>query len=593
MTKKTLLVLAIAIGCLHNDGSAQSWSLTGNTGTSASTNFIGTKDAVTFKIRTNNITRVFVNASGTVAIGNSAPRYPFDVKVGSINTDSLYRIGGNRALYSTLNTNLMVGNAGTLGISGSGNTLVGEGAGTSITTQSNNTFVGRSVGGICTSNNNTVMGRSAAYTLSTGVNNCYFGMNSGYNANTGSANVAMGAYTLYFNSGKSGLVAIGDSALFNNSIGGGAQAYLSSDNTAVGQKALFSNNSGFLNTAIGSNALRNNTSGFSNTAVGVYAMAGCNTGFYNTVSGYSAFQSLTTGSRNVSLGYFTGISITTGTNNSYVGTYATGSFSTITNSSAFGYDASVDASNKVRVGNTSVSSIGGQVGFTNFSDARVKNNIQSNVPGLAFIKLLNPVTYHFDIRKENELMGITEKDDWEGKYDIEKIQFTGFLAQDVDAAAAKINYDFSGVDKSGKLLGLRYSEFVVPIVKSVQELSTQNEMLQAQINKQQIQLDEMRNMIATMKGDNNLLNNTQGQWMKQNEPNPFNQTSTINFNIDAKVSSATIVISAANGDVIKTVNVNTTGSLQLNASEFAAGQYFYTLMVDGKAVEKKSFTVAH
>lgn len=211
-------------------------------------------------------------------------------------------------------------------------------------------------------------------------------------------------------------------------------------------------------------------------------MAGCNTGFYNTVSGYSAFQSLTTGSRNVSLGYFTGISITTGTNNSYVGTYATGSFSTITNSSAFGYDASVDASNKVRVGNTSVSSIGGQVGFTNFSDARVKNNIQSNVPGLAFIKLLNPVTYHFDIRKENELMGVTEKDDWEGKYDIEKIRFTGFLAQDVDAAAAKINYDFSGVDKSGKLLGLRYSEFVVPIVKSVQELHTKRNVAGA--NKQ-------------------------------------------------------------------------------------------------------------
>lgn len=591
MIKKTLLVLAIAFGCLQTDIIAQSWSLTGNTGTSASTNFIGTKDAVTFKIRTNNITRVFVNASGTVAIGNSAPRYPFDVKVGSINTDSLYRIGGNRALYTTLNSNLMVGNAGTLGISGSGNTLVGEGAGTSITTQNNNTFVGRSVGGICTSNNNTVMGRSAAYTLSTGVNNCYFGMNSGYNANTGSSNVGIGAFTLYFNSGKSGLVAIGDSALFYNSQGGAA-SYESTQNTAVGNKALKLNGSGFYNTAIGSEVLTKNTTGFANTAVGYGCMSGVNTGYYNTGIGFSAMGSCTTGKRNVTMGYCTATSVNIGEGNTFIGTYATAT-ADFTNSSALCYDAFVDAANKVRVGNSSVSSIGGQVGWTSFSDARIKNNIAENVPGLTFINLLRPVTYHYDVRKEEALLGKKIHEEFEGKYDIEKIQFTGFLAQDVDAAAAKINFDFSGVDKSGKVLGLRYSEFVVPIVKSVQELSTQNEMLQAQINKQQIQIDEMRNMIAAMKGDNNLMNNIQGQWMKQNEPNPFNQTSTINFNIEAKVSSATIVISAANGDVIKSVNVNTTGSIQLNANEFAAGQYFYTLMVDGKAVEKKSFTVTH
>ena len=33
-----------------------------------------------------------------------------------------------------------------------------------------------------------------------------------------------------------------------------------------------------------------------------------------------------------------------------------------------------------------------------------------------------------------------------GQYDIQKIQFTGFLAQEVEKAAKQINYDFSGVD---------------------------------------------------------------------------------------------------------------------------------------------------
>ena len=38
----------------------------------------------------------------------------------------------------------------------------------------------------------------------------------------------------------------------------------------------------------------------------------------------------------------------------------------------------VDASNKIRIGNTYVTSIGGQVGWTIFSDSRVKKNIKEN-----------------------------------------------------------------------------------------------------------------------------------------------------------------------------------------------------------------------
>ena len=56
--------------------------------------------------------------------------------------------------------------------------------------------------------------------------------------------------------------------------------------------------------------------------------------------------------------------------------------------------------------------------------------------------------------------------------------YTGFVAQDVEKAARELNYDFSGVDaaKNDKdLYGLRYSEFVVPLVKAVQELSAKND----------------------------------------------------------------------------------------------------------------------
>jgi hypothetical protein len=46
------------------------------------------------------------------------------------------------------------------------------------------------------------------------------------------------------------------------------------------------------------------------------------------------------------------------------------------------------------------------------------------------------------------------------------------VAQEVEAAAKKSGYDFSGIDapkNKNDFYGLRYAEFVVPLVKGMQE----------------------------------------------------------------------------------------------------------------------------
>ena len=53
-----------------------------------------------------------------------------------------------------------------------------------------------------------------------------------------------------------------------------------------------------------------------------------------------------------------------------------------------------------------------------------------------------------------------------------QIVYTGFVAQEVEQAAKEIGFDFSGVDapkNANDFYGLRYAEFVVPLVKAVQE----------------------------------------------------------------------------------------------------------------------------
>src|SRR5678815_812838 len=124
-------------------------------------------------------------------------------------------------------------------------------------------------------------------------------------------------------------------------------------------------------------------------------------------------------------------------------------------------DRRITASNQVRIGNSSVASIGGYEPWTTISDGRFKKNIKEDVPGLAFINQLHAITYTMDVTSLRSFLGEDRQNEAEGKTvrpeaesliqkgieEKEKIIRTGFVAQEVEAAAKKIGYDFSGVDK--------------------------------------------------------------------------------------------------------------------------------------------------
>jgi hypothetical protein len=248
-------------------------------------------------------------------------------------------------------------------------------------------------------------------------------------------------------------------------------------NAVIGYQALYSNTTGSSNAVSGRQALYSNTSGSLNTANGDEALVSNTTGTGNTANGFNALYYNTTGSDNTALG-----------DGAYV------SSGNLTNATAIGAEAVVDASNKVRIGNTSVTSIGGQVGWTTFSDGRYKKSTSQNVPGLAFISKLKPVTYTMDVDAIDAALrpphqSLEERnpenlnpsaEEIASKQAQSQIVYTGFIAQEVEQAAKEIGYDFSGVDvpKNDKgMYGLRYAEFVVPLVKAVQE---QQQMIQEQ-----------------------------------------------------------------------------------------------------------------
>lgn len=55
------------------------WNLNGNSGTSSSTNFLGTTDNVSLRFKTNNTARAVIDSNGKVGINNIAPDFQLDV----------------------------------------------------------------------------------------------------------------------------------------------------------------------------------------------------------------------------------------------------------------------------------------------------------------------------------------------------------------------------------------------------------------------------------------------------------------------------------------------------------------------------------
>ena len=226
----------------------------------------------------------------------------------------------------------------------------------------------------------------------------------------------------------------------------------------------------------------------------------------NVFVGYRAGYSNTTGYSNTFSGYYAGSSNTTGNYNTAVGYNATPTAGGYVNTTGLGYNAQPSGSNRVHIGNSSVSWIGGQVAWSTYSDKRAKTNVRQDIPGLSFITKLEPVSFNWDVNKLNTLKGVNDTAQYEGKYDIEKIRMSGFLAQDVEKVANECGYDFSGIDSTGGVYSLKYEQFVVPLVKAVQEQhkmieNQQNEIKnqQKEIKNQQKEIEELKQEMAKLK----------------------------------------------------------------------------------------------
>ncbi len=567
------------------------------------------------------------NSSGLIAIGDSAlfnnVAESNNFGLGRLalfsNTTGIFNTAiGNSVLNSNISGDENVGIGDSVlnaNINGSDNTACGYGSLNVNTSGSQNTAIGSLSLSLNTEGgHNTAIGFYSMYNNVSGYNNVSAGFQSLYSNTTGKYNTSMGVASMLHNISGEYNTASGCDALYSNTTGyentasGHAALYFNTDgnyNAAYGTNALYSNTKGDYNNAIGFNTLEHNTTGSYNTAIGYYALESSVSSFYNTAVGGDALVGNTTGESNTALGFDALFSNTTSSYNTAIGddalasitthggntaigasagdAYVSAGYNTFIGydadassadhdySTAIGYGSRITGSNMVRIGNSSTSSIGGYKGWTVISDGKFKKNIEENVVGLNFINKLRPITYTLDIYAINSKIDL--KDNAEEAKTIaqnEKKIYSGFIAQEVEKASKETGFNNDIVDapkNENDFYGLRYAEFVVPLVKAVQELSAENDSLKKRLDKiERLLLDQSTTSIANSISSINSMNAY---------PNPVKNTLYIQSKQKASFS-----LLDATGKILITKQINGSGSM--NVSKLAAGAYFLNNDVDSK-----------
>lgn len=210
------------------------------------------------------------------------------------------------------------------------------------------------------------------------------------------------------------------------------------------------------------------------------------------------------------------------------------------------------------------------------SDKRYKKNIKSIPNALAVIDQLRGVSYHYD-KKSNP-----ERNFSNGKT-------YGFIAQELAAVIPEV----TKTDDNG-YYSVNYDAIIPFLTEAIKEQ-------QDIIDDKTAKIDDLENRLAHIEtllkvSSTNIeqpvdATNSQ-EVLKQNTPNPFSNSTTIQYDLPENTQKANLAFTDLAGKIVMTLPLAMDSkSLTINTTNWTKGTYIYTLIVNGQAVASKKMMV--
>lgn len=221
----------------------------------------------------------------------------------------------------------------------------------------------------------------------------------------------------------------------------------------------------------------------------------------------------------------------------------------------------------------------------NYSDSTFKENIKPLSNNLEVVSHLNPVQIDY----KSTIFSNISPDEKQNLIE-ENRNRVGFIAQEVQ----KTLPDLVSYDKEAEALKLNMIDIIPYLVGAIKDQ-------QNIIQNRDIQIQSLENRLIAIEKQLTELNEIVNDDLKksvaiyselnkdvpelfQNRPNPFSESTTINYYLPDKISNASVFIYDLHGKQLRTWKLLQTGygSIEIKAHELDAGIYYYALITDGK-----------
>lgn len=264
---------------------------------------------------------------------------------------------------------------------------------------------------------------------------------------------------------------------------------------------------------------------------------------------------------------------------------------------ATGSNAIVESSFRLHVEGDAFKADGGDL-WSTLSDKRLKNNIKTYDKGLDIVMKLNPVTYEYNgkastIAGKEQIGVVAQELQKVAPHMVSTFKFT--TADDGGIEYIDGRPDGSKVTRTEhEYLKINASSLKWITVNAIKEQQQVIEDQSAKIATLEKELSEIKVLLSELNPANTPRSSQTIELgsvseLYQNQPNPFTETTRIQYTLSKNVQKAVLQITDMSGKILKVVQLDNTisGEVMIKAQELNPGTYFYTLIADEQILGTK------